>query len=235
MTIQQEIQADAPISAPRPFGGAGFARLHTAEWLDLVALQTSFNSVPLDPYVPEGFRRKSISRIRMNGSLPVVGPHEPLFQDEAINPTHGGLHRDYPAIPVAMVHELADAVRLFQTVTRIPESEEVLVQAQRVTPAADGSAGLPAVEGWHQDGVSFVGILLVDRAGLAGGKTLVSATADGSDLIFAGELQPGELLVFEDPRVWHWTSPVRSTGKGLPHRDVVLFGWPSARQKKGGA
>ena len=45
------------------------------------------------------------------------------------------------------------------------------------------------------------------RSGLVGGKTLVAADADGRYLVFAGELKPGQLLILDDRRVWHYTSP----------------------------
>jgi hypothetical protein len=84
--------------------------------------------------------------------------------------------------------------------------------------------------------VEYVGILLVCREGLAGGKTLVAADADGRYLVFAGELRPGQLMVLDDRRVWHYTSPVRDVaGPGLGHRDVILFGWPSCRRPASGA
>ena len=208
----------------------GYALIDAGGWLDLARLAGLYADVPADPYVPEGFRYKSLARMRMHGTEPVAGSHEPLYQSLEFNPVHGGIQRHYPPLSAGFVAALADPLRLFQTMTRLGEDGEVLVQAQRVTTGT-GGVGHPAVEGFHQDDVAYVGILLVSRRGLAGGKTLVAADADGRDLVFAGELQPGQLLVLDDRRVWHYTSPVRDVaGPGLGHRDVILFGWPSCRR-----
>jgi hypothetical protein len=217
-------------SGLRRVAADGYAVIDAGGWLDLARLASLYRDVPADPYVPEGFRYKSLARLRMQGTEPIAGSHEPLYQSLEFNPVHGGIQRHYPPLSAGFIAALADPLRLFQAMTRLGEDDEVLVQAQRVTTGT-GGIGHPAVEGFHQDGVEYVGILLVGREGLAGGKTLVAADADGRDLVFAGELQPGQLLVLDDRRVWHYTSPVRDVaGPGLGHRDVILFGWPSCRR-----
>jgi hypothetical protein len=217
-------------SGLRRVAADGYAVIDAGGWLDLARLASLYRGVPADPYVPEGFRYKSLARLRMHGTEPIAGCHEPLYQSLEFNPVHGGIQRHYPPLSAGFIAALADPLRLFQAMTRLGEDDEVLVQAQRVTTGT-GGIGHPAVEGFHQDDVEYVGILLVGREGLAGGKTLVAADADGRDLVFAGELQPGQLLVLDDRRVWHYTSPVRDVaGPGLGHRDVILFGWPSCRR-----
>jgi hypothetical protein len=214
-----------------PAGGAGgVALIDAGAWLGPASLAALFAEIPADPYVREGFRHKALSRMRIHGTDPVVGPHEPLYQSAEYNPVHGGIERHYPELTPAMVTALADPLRMFQAAARLPEDEEVLVQAQRITTGPAGTTGYPAVEGFHQDDVDVVGILLAGRASLTGGMTLVSGNADGQALVFAGELRPGQLLVLDDRRVWHYTSPVQDTPLARGHRDVVLFGWPSCRR-----
>ena len=222
------------IKAGERVGGVGgVALIDAGAWLDLASLAAPFGEIPEDPYVREGFRYKALSRMRIRGTEPVVGPHEPLYQSAEYNPVHGGIERRYPELTPAMVTAVASALRMFQVAARLPEDEEVLVQAQRITTGPAGAIGHPAVEGFHQDDVDVVGILLAGRAGLAGGETLVSGDADGQALVFAAELRPGQLLILDDRRVWHYTSPVRDTPPGRGHRDVVLFGWPSCRRAGG--
>jgi len=232
-------------AAPRRVSADGYAVIDAGGWLDLARLARLFGDVPADlydtgygsagtadPYVPEGFRCKSLGRLRLHGTEPVAGPREPLYQSREFNPVHGSIARHYQPLPAEFAAGLADALRLFQTVTRLAHDEEVLVQAQRVTTST-GGVGHPAVEGFHQDDMDYVGALLVSRRGLAGGKTLLAADSSGSDLVFAGELEPGQLLVLDDRRLWHYTSPVRDVaGPGLGHYDVILFGWPSCRRPR---
>jgi hypothetical protein len=214
--------------------GNAVSLIDAGAWLDLVPLAALFGAIPADPYVPEGFRAKALARMRMHQSVPVVGPHEPLYQSLEVNPAHGGYERHYPPLADEMAARLGDALRLFQTAARLPEDAEVLVQAQRITTGNDGKIGHPAVEGFHQDDVSWVGILLIARSSLSGGMTLVSSTSDEHGLVFAGELQAGQLLVLQDRKVWHYTSPVYDTTQAPGHRDVILFGSPSCRRPASG-
>jgi len=221
-------------SVPRIGGTDGVALIDASSWLDLDPLVPLFDEVPADPYVEEGFRYKAISRIRIRGTEPVVGPHEPLYQSLEYNPVHGDIDRRYAPLTDAMVSAVAAPLRMFQVAAHLPQDEEVLVQVQRVTTGTAGDIGHPAVEGFHQDGVNAICILLVDRVNLIGGQTLVSTTADGQTLVFAGELRPGQFLVADDRRTYHYTSPVWDTGTARGHRDVVLFGWPSCRRPADG-
>lgn len=217
-----------------PTNGKAVSLIDASDWLSLAPLAPLFDAVPPDPYVAAGWRAKAIARVSLDGSVPVVGPHEPLYQSTQINPVHGGYDRHYPPLADEMVALLGDAVRLFVTAARLPGNTEVLVQAQRVTAGPDGAPGHPAVEGFHQDDVDWVGILLVARSGLSGGETLVSATGDEAGVVFSQTLQAGQLLVVRDRAVWHYTTPVQDTGHAPGHRDVILFGWPSARRPADG-
>ncbi|MET0190056.1 MAG: 2OG-Fe dioxygenase family protein [Pseudonocardia sediminis] len=195
-------------------------------------LRGHFASVPADPYVPEGFRYKSIARVRLHRDRLVAGPHAGLHQSTDVNPTHGGYVRDYPAIPAGLLAELTGPVRLFHAAAGLAPGAEVLVQAQRISACAgpDGDAGQPAVEGFHQDDVDAVGILVVDRVNVRGGVSMLSTGPGVEEVAFAGLLEPGRMLVLDDRRLWHYTSSVRRVRAGVPaYRDVILFGWPSSR------
>jgi hypothetical protein len=121
---------------------------------------------------------------------------------------------------------------LFWTCARLKTSDEILVQAQRITATAgkDGNSGLPAVEGFHRDNVSLVGILVVNRSNVTGGVSMLSYSSDTDATAFADTLDPGDLLLFNDQNVWHYTTPIYQKERGaVGFRDVVLFGSPSSR------
>jgi hypothetical protein len=207
-----------------------FALFATAHWLDLAAIQSRFDAVPLDPYVADGYRFKSIARISVNSHVVKANAHEPLFQSKQYNPTHGDIVREYPQIAPDLLAALTDVIRLFATAARLTSTDEILVQAQRIK-TGDATVGLPAVEGFHQDDVDLVGLLVVSRHEISCGHSFLSRTRGTEQTVFAGELAPGDLLVFNDRALFHYTSPIHPLDAGsVGHRDVVLLAWPSSRR-----
>ena len=103
----------------------GYALIDAGGWLDLGRLAGLYADVPADPYVPEGFRYKSLARVRMHGTEPAAGSHEPLYQSLEFNPVHGGIQRHYPPLSAGFVAALADPLRLFQAMARLGEEDEV--------------------------------------------------------------------------------------------------------------
>ena len=81
------------------------------------------------------------------------------------------------------------------------------MQAQRVTASA-GKTGLPVVEGWHQDDIKVLGLLLIDRVNVSGGISLLSPDR-GQNVSFARQLEAGDLLLINDPEVWHNTTAIQ--------------------------
>ncbi|MBF6074265.1 2OG-Fe dioxygenase family protein [Nocardia beijingensis] len=215
-----------------PLHRLGYSRISAGSWLDIAEIQPLFDSVPNDGYVPEGFRYKSLSRVTVRDGLIRRGRHEPLFQTATYNPVHGDIEREYAPIAAPLFEALRDAICLFATGARLRENDEILVQAQRVTATAGfgGNQGLPAVEGFHQDAVGLVGILVVNRHHIDGGMTLLSREQNTEHAVFAAQLEPGDLLLIDDQRLFHYTTPIYSAEPDrIGFRDVVLFGWPSAR------
>lgn len=124
--------------------------------------------------------------------------------------------------------DILELVNHFLTEVDIPDGKEVLVQAQRIKCERGGPLAKPAVEGFHCDGIDFLGILCVERAGIVGGVTLLSTSPDGSTPVLETTLLPGQMLVLDDRSVFHYTTPVHpkaSTG----HRDVILLCTPACR------
>lgn len=203
--------------------------------LDIAAIADLFDDVPVDPYVADGTRAKSIYRASRRSGLLKVGEHDGLYQSAETNPTHGGYVRRYPATDTRLVGLIAPAVHRFLDLLALPDASELLVQAQRITATGgeDGRSGQPAIEGWHQDDVDAIGILVVSRENITGGVTLLSTSADVADTVLGATLQPGEMLVFPDPPLWHFTSRVHARCAGQPaHRDVVLIATPGCRPQE---
>ena len=193
-------------------------------YFDVQRMKPFWNKVPKDPYVKEGFRYKAISRYKITHGKFEKCAHRPLFQSKNFNPTHGDIHRIYDEIE----HEpfgIRLMTLMFMDMCNIDDEKEVLVQAQRVRTDASGLLGHPSIEGFHQDDVSHVGIMCVDRHQISGGVTQISSTKNGDSILYSGILESGNMIILDDKKVYHYTTPIHvEKGKSEGHRDVLLFG-----------
>ena len=82
------------------------------------------------------------------------------------------------------------------------------VEAHQFRIDTEGGIGRPTPEGAHRDGVDLVAVFLVAREGVKGGETRVFE-ADGP----AGQRftlsEPWSLLLLDDERVIHETTPIQ--------------------------
>ena len=189
--------------------------------LNIFRLQNLFSDIPQDPYIQEGYRYKSLARCRLNGTNIEKQPHIPLFQDQYTNPVHGGIVRSYQEI--SNLDYANEAIMLFAKTFSIDFSFEILIQAQR-TKCSDGNLGITTPEGFHRDGIEFLAILYVSRYNILGAETqLVNSHRD---IVFKHTLSPGEMLLIDDSKLLHYTSPI--TIKNPHHseygfRDVLII------------
>jgi hypothetical protein len=205
-----------------------FSLINIADFLKLDEIQPLFDGVPLDPYVAEGFRCKSLFRARMAGRKVVVTDHAPLYQPVEFNPVHGGIYRHYPPMDHRLATLLHSVVSIFAACANLESHDEILVQAQRIT-AEEGRTGFPVVEGWHQDDIKVLGLLLINRVNVSGGISLLSFDR-GKSLAFARELVPGDLLLVNDTVMWHNTTPIQQLVRDVPGlRDIVIVTSPTNR------
>jgi hypothetical protein len=171
--------------------------------LNLSTLQNLFHDIPKDPYIQEGYRYKSLSRCRLNGSQIEKQPHTPLFQNKMVNPVHGGRVRVYPEI--TNLHYAKEVILLFANTFRIDYSYEILVQAQR-TKCTQEKIGITTPEGFHRDDIDFLAILCVNQYNILGSETQLLDSQ--GNIIFKQILSPGEILLINDSQVLHYTSPI---------------------------
>jgi hypothetical protein len=209
------------------------AVLAIGDFLDMEGIQSRFDAVPLDGYVKEGFRKKSICRVQVKNQVVNRTKHGPLYQPEAYNPVHGGIVREYEEMEPALTVLLRPLIQIFAACAELRDEHEILVQAQRVTATSgeDGATGFPVVEGWHQDNTQVLAIFMVNKVNVEGGVSLLSRDRSGQRLTFARTLEIGELLLIDDTTMWHNTTPIRKVHDNVPsYRDIVILTWPSCRE-----
>jgi hypothetical protein len=87
--------------------------------------------------------------------------------------------------------------------------ERWYVEAHQFRIDTAGGIGRPTPEGAHRDGVDFVAVVLVRRRGIRGGETRVFEANGNRGVRFAME-QPWSMLLMDDARVIHETTPIQS-------------------------
>ncbi len=88
--------------------------------------------------------------------------------------------------------------------------------------ASSGEVGEPAPEGIHKDGFNFVGIFCISRQNLIGAETHLHEDPNQPP-IFAKELQPGEFVLVNDQRLYHFTTGMKPAGTIEGTRDVFVM------------
>jgi hypothetical protein len=159
-------------------------------------------------------------------------PQYAMQQSILYNPVHGNMRRVYPRISEAIINSedfhklLIHYASFFQWSDAI-----VLVQFQRVDCLAD-RAGIPTVEGFHQDGNRHVGMLVVNRNNITNDSGVSQYVMDDNgrktdELIFDSVIPAGQLIYWNDKRVWHYGSELKladpgvNSGRGV--RDIIIM------------
>jgi len=159
-------------------------------------------------------------------------PQYALQQSIKYNPVHGDMRREYSRIS----NDIIDSVDFHQLLVHYAgyfgwSDAIVLVQFQRVD-CFTGRIGLPAVEGFHQDGNRHVGMLVVNRNNITddSGVSQYVMDDDGKkteELVFNSVIPAGQLIYWNDKRVWHYGTELKvadaavNGGRGV--RDIIIL------------
>lgn len=219
----------------------GHACIAASEWMQawdvdprrLDALAQSWDRLPPDAYLKDGgrYRRRRHACVLGDGALrspvrPVA--HRAHWQPLDYNALHGGIERWFEPVE-ACVCEAPDWQRLMQglagcaTAMRGPPPGGLwsMELHQFRIDTTDG-IGRPTPEGAHRDGVDLVAVLLVSRCGVKGGETRVFDAHGPLGLRFT-LTEPWTLLLLDDERVIHETTPIQPLQAGTPsHRDTLV-------------
>ena len=230
--------ADALVPAMRGHGYAVFApdavaTLCGVPLAGLDALKASWNDLPRDEYLLDGgsYRRRRHACFVVDGDVVERAPHRAHWQSKDYNALHGGLRRWFAPVEDAVAG--SDAWQgllrgLSAQVSRLDDARPWHVEAHQFRIETADGIGRPTPEGAHRDGVDFVAVLLVDRVGIRGGETRVFDAHGPDGQRFTLE-QSWSLLLLDDARVIHESTPIQPEGDGGGHRDTLVLTW-----RKGG-
>ena len=159
-------------------------------------------------------------------------PQYAMQQSIRYNPVHGDMRREYPRVSNDIIDSEDFHKLLIHYATFFGWRDAiVLVQFQRID-CHTNRVGLPTVEGFHQDGNRHVAMLVVNRNNITGDSGVSQYVMDengkkGDELIFDKVLAPGQLIYWNDKRVWHYGSELKvldpeiNGGRGV--RDIIIM------------
>jgi len=216
---------------------AGFAVLDAASLsslsdvapAQLIAWSRFWDDLPADPHLRDGgrYRRRRHGSFIVDGSQVQAAPQRAHWQPVQYNALHGGIERWFDPLPDALVRDAA-WTRLLATLGRCASAmrgtQRWFVEAHpfRIDTGDDG-IGRPTPEGAHRDGVDMVAVMLVARHNVKGGETRVFDARGPQGLRFT-LAEPWSVLILDDARVIHETTPIQPQHAALPaQRDTLVL------------
>lgn len=253
-----------------------YEAIDASKFINVKKWSPFFDEIPVDPYIKDGYRYKSIAwfrikhikanaikeideRIAAVNKLSAMSEEEsnrylstskPSWQSKETgyccwnlpqyamqqsikyNPVHGDMRRKYSRISNRIIdsNDFHELLILYASFFGWSDAI-VLMQFQRVDCFIN-RIGLPAVEGFHQDGNRHVGMLVVNRDNVTEDSGVSQYIMDDEgkkteSLIFNSVIPPGQLIFWNDKRVWHYGTEIKvadpNIHEGRGTRDIIIL------------
>jgi hypothetical protein len=161
----------------------------------------------------------------------VTVPHRAHWQPVSYNALHGGIDRWFEPCETGFMNSsvLRDFLgSLGHRLDQIHSDKKTpwYVEVHQFRIDTTDGIGRPTPEGAHRDGVDYVAVLMLNRHLIKGGETRVFE-ADGVQGQRFTLNDPHSLLILDDARVIHETTPIQplnpDSGKAWRDTLVVTF------------
>ncbi len=208
---------------------SGVSELASCTLAELNPLVDSWGDLPPDEYLKDGgrYRRRRHSCFIVQGSDMQQVAHRAHWQPVEYNALHGGMERWFAPMEPAVSASAAWKklmLSLGEVATRFrghaPDGKPWYVEAHQFRIDTTDGIGRPTPEGAHRDGVDLVAVFMIGREGIKGGETRVFE-ADGPNGQRFTMTEPWSLLLLDDARVVHESTPIQPTAGG-GHRDTLV-------------
>jgi hypothetical protein len=195
----------------------------------LAKLVPSWNELPHDEYLRDGGRyraRRHACFVQDTAASTLTRtPHRAHWQPTTYNALHGGLERWFEPITATVAE--ADCWRrlllrlgeLFAALAPVPRW---YIEAHQFRIDTASGIGRPTPEGAHRDGVDWIAIALIERRGIVGGETRVFPAGSAHGVRFTLD-EPWSVLLLDDRKVVHETTPIQSAGPEPGWRDTLVL------------
>lgn len=213
------------------FVAADDARAALGALPDWLAVEASWNDMPLDTYMADGGRyrrrRHATLSVAAGATAAKLEVHQPHYQSLDYNSLNGGIARYFEPIRndiiagASMSALLALCIQVFGDL--LPgRGWHVEVHQFRIE-AGDQHQAMPTPEGVHRDGVNYVMVLMVKRHNIAEGTTTIH-DASGAQLASFTLTHPLDMTLVDDERCLHGVTPVVPIDPAKPaYRDVLVI------------
>lgn len=206
---------------------AGVAALTACPLSALNAFRSDWHDLPPDAHLKDGGRyrrrRHACAVVTAQAVQPV--PHRAHWQPVEYNALHGGMSRWFEPMHTATTHSpvwhqlLQGLATVFDGA--VAAGTPWYVEAHQFRIDTTDGIGRPTPEGAHRDGVDFVAVFLIDRVRVKGGETRVFE-ADGPNGQRFTLSEPWSVLLLDDARVIHESTPIQPVGEG-GYRDTLVL------------
>jgi len=193
----------------------------------LMALVPTWDELPPDNYLKDGgrYRRRRHSSLVVRNDAIELAPHRAHWQPLEYNALHGGMKRWFEPVTHAVAQSPAWP-KLLQGLanicSQVKGAQPWYVEAHQFRIDTEGGIGRPTPEGAHRDGVDFVAVFLVAREAIKGGESRVF-DADGPRGERFTLAESWSLLLLDDERVIHETTPIQPAGDHRGYRDTLVL------------
>ncbi len=193
---------------------------------ELQTLAQSWNDLPPDQYLKDGgrYRRRRHASVVVEGEGMRLVPHRAHWQPVSYNALHGGMQRWFePVAAPVMAQPVWQSLLcwLGALASQLQGAQPWFTEVHQFRIDTTDGIGRPTPEGAHRDGVNWVAVFLVGRHGIKGGETRVFDMDSPRGQRFT-LTEPWSLLLLDDQRVIHETTPIQPTG-GVGWRDTLVL------------
>lgn len=204
----------------------GVSELAGCEFRDLAALVPTWDDLAPDTYLKDGgrYRKRRHSCFVADGDRLTQAPHRAHWQPVEYNALHGGMQRWFEPMRADVVTAPAwqGLLRgLARVASEARGAKPWYVEAHQFRIDTTDGIGRPTPEGAHRDGVDVVAVFLIARRDIKGGETRVFE-ADGPNGQRFTLAEPWSLLLLDDERVIHESTPIQPTAPG-GYRDTLVL------------
>ncbi|MEJ6004489.1 2OG-Fe dioxygenase family protein [Paucibacter sp. AS339] len=192
---------------------------------ELAPLLPFWDDLPPDAYLRDGgrYRYRRHSCFVAEGQSLTQAPHRAHWQPLDYNALHGGIERWFEPMAKAAVAQPAWTklmLGLAGITSRLKGERAWFIEAHQFRIDTTDGIGRPTPEGAHRDGVDLVAVFLLGRQGIKGGESRVFDAQGPNGQRFTLS-QPWTLLLLDDERVIHETTPIQPAGEH-GHRDTLV-------------
>ena len=223
---------DRLVPTLRQDGYAVLSPQGVADWLgvplaQLEALHADWAHLPPDEYLKDGgrYRTRRHACFTVDAGALEQAPQRAHWQPVEDNALHGGMQRRFAPMEAATVAQPAwqQLMRgLGEVASGMRGAQRWYVEAHQFRIDTADGIGRPTPEGAHRDGVDLVAVALVGRHNIKGGETRVFEASGRRGERFT-LTEPWTLLLLDDARVIHESTPIQPLIEGQPGwRDTLV-------------